>query len=45
VTVNYVFSGTVVGLPFTTATHTSANSGVDLVRLGVNYVFNWPPMR
>jgi outer membrane immunogenic protein len=45
VTTNYVFSGTVVGLPFTTATHTSANSGVDLVRLGVNYVFNWPPMR
>lgn len=45
VTTNYGFSGSVVGLPFTTTTHTSANSGVDLVRLGVNYVFNWPPMR
>jgi len=42
VTTNYVFSGTVIGLPFTTTTHTSATSGVDLVRLGVNYAFNWP---
>jgi outer membrane immunogenic protein len=45
VTTNYIFSGTVIGLPFTTTTHTSANSGVDLVRLGVNYVFNWPLIR
>jgi outer membrane immunogenic protein len=40
VTTNYTFTGSVAGFPFTTASHTSSNTGVDIVRVGVNYLFN-----
>ena len=38
---SYVFTGTAAGFPFTTTSHVSANIGVDVARVGVNYLFNF----
>jgi outer membrane immunogenic protein len=37
------FTGTVIGHPVVSTSQSSANSGVDVVRFGVNYLFNWGP--
>ena len=38
---SYAFTGTAAGFPFTTTSHVSANIGVDVARVGVNYLFNF----
>jgi outer membrane immunogenic protein len=40
---NPSFSGTVLSFPVTRTAHFSANAGIDVVRVGVNYLFNWGP--
>jgi outer membrane immunogenic protein len=42
---SYVFTGTAAGFPFTTTSHVSANIGVDVARVGVNYLFNFGSLR
>jgi outer membrane immunogenic protein len=39
----FSFNGTVAGAPFSTFANTQSNVGVNVVRLGLNYAFNWPP--
>ena len=42
---SYAFTGTAAGFPFTTTSHVSANIGVDVARVGVNYLFNFGSLR
>jgi len=46
VATNYPSSATILGIAGTTANHISSNNGIDVVRVGVNYLFNFggPPM-
>jgi outer membrane immunogenic protein len=37
----YVFTGTGGGFPFTTTSHAALNVGVDVARVGINYLFNF----
>ncbi len=42
-TLPIIFNGNVIGLPVTRSGRLEANTGVDLVRVGVNYLFYWGP--
>jgi outer membrane immunogenic protein len=43
---NPSFSGIVLGFPVTRTAHVSADASIEVVRVGVNYLFNWwsPPL-
>jgi len=36
-------NGTVKGVPFASTSNVSANTGVEVLRVGLNYLFNWGP--
>ena len=36
-------NGTVKGAPFASTSNVSANTGVEVLRVGLNYLFNWGP--
>jgi outer membrane immunogenic protein len=40
---SFNFNGTVAGAPFANIANGSANTGVNVVRVGFNYLLNWPP--
>jgi hypothetical protein len=37
---SYNYTGTIRGLPFATTSRSQASASTDLVRIGVNYLFN-----
>ena len=39
----YNLNGTVNGVPFASTSNVSANTGVEVLRVGLNYLFNWGP--
>jgi outer membrane immunogenic protein len=39
----YTLNGTVKGAPFASTSNLSANTGVEVLRVGLNYLFNWGP--
>jgi hypothetical protein len=40
---NFNFTGTIAGFPLIATSQASLRTDVDIVRVGVNYLFNWGP--
>jgi len=40
---SYSTTAAILGVPGTTTTHVSSNNGVEVVRVGINYLFNFGP--